>query len=111
MQEQIFQDLGPKAQVWKLGEVSIVPLFNSPFVHSLSEIGAVKVLHLASVYWKNNSSNEQLTRIYVVGFSQEDELNAYLKKREEAEARSHLKLGKELGLFVISELVGPGLPL
>ena len=111
LQEQIFHDIGPHAQVWKFDTLTLVPLFSSPFVHSIQEITVFKFFNLASVYWKNNSNNEQLTRIYAVAFAQPTELEEYLQKREEAEARSHIKLGKELGLFVISELVGPGLPL
>src|SRR3989344_3571352 len=111
LQLQIAQDLGKKAVAYKFGSLTIVPSFDLPFVESSKEIGAFKILNSASVYWKNNSNNEQLTRIYSVAFSQKEDLDEYITKQQDAENRSHLKIGKEQGLFVVSELVGAGLPL
>lgn len=70
-----------------------------------------KLLKLAGAYWKGDEKNPQLTRVYGAAFATKQELDAYLTMLEEAAARDHKKLGKELGLFVFSELVGPGLPL
>lgn len=70
-----------------------------------------KLEHLSGVYWKGEASNPQLVRIAGLAFDTAEELAAFEEKREEARARDHRKLGKELGLFVFSDLVGPGLPL
>lgn len=70
-----------------------------------------KLTKLAGSYWRGNEKNAQLTRIYGVAFATKQELDEYLKMMAEAEKRDHRKLGKELGLFVFSDLVGPGLPL
>lgn len=70
-----------------------------------------KLTKIAGSYWRGNEKNAQLTRIYGYAFETKAELDAFLKMMEEAEKRDHRKLGKELGLFVFSELVGPGLPL
>jgi len=66
---------------------------------------------VAGAYWKSDEKNPMLTRIYALAFSTQEELDAYRNKIEEAKQYDHRKLGKELDLFVFSELVGPGLPL
>jgi threonyl-tRNA synthetase len=66
---------------------------------------------VAGAYWRGNEKNDQLTRIYGVAFATKAERGAHLTMLEEAKKRDHRKLGKELGLFVFSDLVGPGLPL
>jgi len=75
------------------------------------ELGAFKLLSIAGAYWRGNEKNKMLTRIYGTAFSTEAELEEYLNRLEEAKKRDHRKLGKELGLFTFSELVGSGLPL
>lgn len=70
-----------------------------------------KLDRVAGAYWRGNENNPMLTRIYGLAFDTKAELDNYLANREEAEKRDHRKLGKELGLFTFSELVGPGLPL
>ena len=84
-----------------------------PHVESMDEIknGAFKLERIAGAYWKGDENNKMLTRIYGLAFLTKEELDSYIKRIEEAKARDHKKLGKELGLFVFSELVGPGLPL
>ncbi len=72
---------------------------------------AFKLDHVAGAYWRGDEKNKMLTRIYGLAFSTKEELDAYITQQEEAKKRDHRKLGKELGLFVFSELVGPGLPL
>ena len=74
-------------------------------------LDAFKLTRVAGAYWKGSEKNPMLTRIYAVGFNTKKELQEHLKQREEAEKRDHKKLGKELGLFTFSELVGSGLPL
>ena len=68
-----------------------------------------KLLSLAGAYWHGDENNEMLTRVYGTAFGSEDELKAYLKRLEEAKARDHRKLGKELDLFSIHQ-EGPGFP-
>ncbi len=70
-----------------------------------------KLTRIAGAYWKGNEKNKMLTRIYGIAFDTKEELEAYEKKLEEAKARDHKKLGKELDLFFIDEKVGKGLPL
>jgi threonyl-tRNA synthetase len=80
-----------------------------PHVPSTSKIKAFKLLSIAGSYWKGDEHNKQLQRIYGTAFFTQKELDAYLKQVEEAKKRDHRKLGKELDLFSIQELAGPGL--
>jgi threonyl-tRNA synthetase len=70
-----------------------------------------KIDSLAGAYWRGSEKNPQLTRIYCLAFEDKAQLKDYLERRRLAEERDHRKLGKELELFMISEEVGPGLPL
>ena len=70
-----------------------------------------KLDRVAGAYWRGDEKNKMLTRIYGLAFETKEELETYLKQREEAEKRDHKKLGKELGLFTVSALVGKGLPM
>lgn len=74
-------------------------------------IGAFKLLSVAGAYWRGSEKNKMLTRIYGTAFSTKEELTEFLQMQEEAKKRDHRKLGKDLGLFVFSDLVGSGLPL
>lgn len=82
-----------------------IDLCRGPHATSLEKLGglAFKLTNLAGAYWKGDSQNQQLTRIYVVAFASQKELDAYLTMREEAEKRDHRKLGRELELFHIQE--------
>ncbi|MEK7081330.1 MAG: threonine--tRNA ligase, partial [Patescibacteria group bacterium] len=84
-----------------------------PHVDSTKEIDpkAFKLDRIAGAYWRGDEKNKMLTRIYGLAFETKEELDIYLKQREEAEKRDHKKLGKELGLFTVSNLVGKGLPM
>ncbi len=93
------------------GTVIFTDLCKGPHVEDLKEIGAFKLSRVAGAYWRGDEKREMLTRIYGVAFETEKELEEYLKRQEEAKARDHRKLGKELDLFCYSELVGSGLPL
>ncbi len=73
------------------------------------DIGAFKLTHLAGAYWRGNEKNKMLTRIYGTCFATQKELDHYLQQLEEAKKRDHKKLGKQLGLFIIPQEVGPGL--
>ena len=70
-----------------------------------------KLLSIAGAYWKGSEKNKMLTRIYGTAFSTQKELEDYLNMLKEAKKRDHRKIGKELDLFVFSDLVGPGLPM
>ncbi|WP_243018080.1 MULTISPECIES: threonine--tRNA ligase [Candidatus Cardinium] len=74
-------------------------------------VKAVKILNVSGAYWRSNENNKQLTRIYGITFPTKKELTDFLYIREEAQKRSHAKIGKALGLFTFSEKVGLGLPL
>ena len=74
-------------------------------------LDAFKLTRVAGAYWRGDEKNPMLTRVYGVAFETKKELEAYLTQQEEAEKRDHKKLGKELGLFTFSELIGSGLPL
>jgi threonyl-tRNA synthetase len=97
------------ASVYKTGE--FIDLCRGPHVANTKEVGAFKLWKLAGAYWRGKEDNAQMQRIYGLCFETKEELDAYLHMLEEAKKRDHRKLGKELDLFVFSELVGPGLPL
>jgi len=80
-----------------------------PHLPSTSRIKAFKLLSIAGAYWKGDEHNKQLQRIYGTAFFTPKELEAHLKQIEEAKKRDHRKLGKDLDLFSIQELAGPGL--
>lgn len=79
--------------------------------HPDQELAHFKLLSVAGAYWRGSEKNKMLTRIYGTCFPTKGELVTYLHQLEEAKKRDHRKLGKDLGLFVFSDLVGPGLPL
>ncbi len=80
-----------------------------PHIADLSRIKALKLLSVAGAYWRGNEKNQMLTRIYGISFPKASMLDDYLHQLEEAKARDHRKLGKELELFAIMD-AGPGLP-
>ena len=80
-----------------------------PHLPNTSKIKAFKLLSIAGAYWKGDEHKKQLQRIYGTAFFSVKDLEAYLKQVEEAKKRDHRKLGKELDLFSIQELAGPGL--
>jgi len=88
-----------------------VDFCKGPHVNSTGEIKAFKLLSVAGAYWRGDSNNEMLTRVYGTAFESKEELDEHLAMLEEAKKRDHRKLGKELGLFTFSDLVGSGLPL
>jgi threonyl-tRNA synthetase len=93
------------------GTVIFTDLCKGPHVEDLKEIGAFKLSRVAGAYWRGDEKREMLTRVYGVAFETEKELEEYLKRQEEAKARDHRKLGKELELYCFSDLVGAGLPM
>ena len=81
-----------------------------PHITNVCHIKAVKLLSVAGAYWRGNEQNQMLTRIYGISFPKASQLDEYLHMLEEAKARDHRKLGKELGIFTIFDQ-GPGLPV
>lgn len=75
------------------------------------DLESFKITHTAGAYWRGNEKNKMLTRVYGLAFHDKNELEDYEKKIEEAKKRDHRILGRDLELFLFSELVGPGLPL
>ena len=94
---------------YKQGE--FVDLCRGPHLLSTGKIKAIKLTSMSSAYWRGNAKNKSLQRIYGISFPKTSNLEEYLTKLEEAKQRDHRKLGKELGIFMTSELVGKGLPL
>lgn len=88
-----------------------VDLCRGPHVKNTSEVGAFKLLRISGAYWRGNEKNAQMQRIYGAAFVTPKELRKHLEMLEEAKKRDHRKLGKELDLFVFSNLVGSGLPM
>lgn len=86
-------------------------LCRGPHVESTGQVGVFKLMRIAGAYWRGKEDNPQMQRLYGVAFATDKELRQYLNMLEEAKKRDHRKLGQELDLFVISDLVGPGLPL
>ena len=82
-----------------------------PHVPSTGKLKAFKLLSIAGAYWKGSEKNPQLQRIYGTAFFTKKDLDEYLNRLEEAKKRDHRKLGKELELFTVNEIVGAGLPL
>lgn len=94
---------------YKNGEFT--DLCRGPHVESTGRAGAFKLMRIAGAYWRGNEKNAQMQRLYGVAFENEEELKKHLEMLQEAKKRDHRKLGQELDLFVMSDMVGSGLPL
>ena len=90
-------------QIYQQGESDFIDLCRGPHLPNLKQIGAFKLTKVAGAYWRGNSDNEMLTRIYGTAWKSDKELNAYLHRLEEAEKRDHRKLAKEMDLFHFQE--------
>src|SRR5699024_3558102 len=86
-------------------------LCRGPHVSNTKEIKYFKLIKFSGAYWKGDSSKKMLQRIYGVCFPSQEELDDYLKELEEMKLRDHRRIGKDLELFLISDLVGKGLPM
>lgn len=106
---------GEKVSIYKMvdhkGKVYDLDLCSGPHADSTGEVKAFKLLSIAGAYWHGDEKNKMLTRIYGTCFPTQKGLDEHLWRMEEAKKRDHRKLGKELDLFVISEVIGKGLPL
>ncbi|HUT01773.1 MAG TPA: threonine--tRNA ligase [Phycisphaerae bacterium] len=88
-----------------------VDMCRGPHLPHTGRLKVFKLLSTAGAYWRGNEANAMLTRIYGVAFFDKKDLQQHLRRIEEAKKRDHRVLGRQLGLFLISESVGPGLPL
>lgn len=108
---------GATASKSKVGEVSFykngdfTDLCRGPHVASTGKLGAFKLMRVSGAYWRGKEGNAQMQRVYGVAFETEEALDKHLTILEEAKKRDHRKLGRELDLFIFSDLVGSGLPL
>ncbi|MGA2503608.1 MAG: threonine--tRNA ligase [Anaerolineales bacterium] len=105
--------LAEKVEISIYQNDTFTDLCRGPHVESTRQINpaAIKLMSIAGAYWRGDEHNKMLTRIYGTAWRTPDELKNYLKMLEEAKARDHRKLGKELEIFIYDEEVGPGLPL
>jgi threonyl-tRNA synthetase len=101
----------PEISIYK--QDTFTDLCRGPHVENTRQINpaAVKLMSIAGAYWRGDEHNKMLTRIYGTAWRTPDELKNYLKMLEEAKARDHRKLGKELEIYIYDDEVGPGLPL
>ena len=104
--EEIADD---KVGIYEQG--NFVDLCRGPHINSTGEIKVFKLTNIAGAYWRGNERFPMLQRIYGIAFNSRKELEEYLTLQEEIKKRDHRKIGKDLDLFVFSDLVGKGLPL
>ena len=104
---ELIKEIEEPISIYSQGD--FVDLCSGPHVPSTRYIKHFKILSLAGAYWRGDSSNKQLTRVYATAFFFKEDLDNHLYLLEEAKKRDHRKLGRELGLFMISEYA-PGSP-
>ena len=97
------------ASFYKVGD--FVDLCRGPHLASTGAAEHFKLIRISGAYWRGDIKKDQLQRVYGVAFASAEELEAYLLSQQQAKERDHRKLGQELDLFVLSDLIGPGLPL
>ncbi len=109
---EILEDLEDPITIYHLGE-EWWDLCAGPHIETTKEINpkAIELETVAGAYWRGDETKAQLQRIYGTAWETPEQLTEYKRRKEEALKRNHRKLGKELGLFMFSDLVGPGLPL
>ena len=108
--KELIEELDDKELIsfYKQGEYE--EFCSGPHISNVCLIKSIKLLSVAGAYWRGNEKNQMLTRIYGISFPKASQLEEYLHMIEEAKARDHRKLGKELGIFTIFD-EGPGLPV
>lgn len=106
---ELIEDLPEDAELSFYSQGDFTDLCAGPHVANTSVIKAFKLQSVAGAYWRGDEHRQMLTRIYGTSFPKAADLEAYLKRMEEAKLRDHRKLGKELGLFAIMD-EGPGFP-
>mgnify|MGYP000088300865 CR=1 FL=1 len=109
--ELIEEKAGATVSCYTIEGTPFVDFCLGPHIPSTSKIKAIKLLSIAGAHWKGDESRPQMQRIYGTSFFSQEDLDAWLKQKEEAEKRDHRKLGTELDLFSFSDAIGPGLVL
>jgi threonyl-tRNA synthetase len=124
--EEALRHFGEKGEKYKVELITDLPaseaisiyrngpfedLCRGPHVAHTGQLKAYKLVSIAGAYWRGDEKRPMLQRVYAVAFATKEELDAYLKQQEEAAKRDHRKLGKQLDLYSINEIVGPGLVL
>jgi threonyl-tRNA synthetase len=109
--EHIDQELHKFGTLSFYRQGEFVDLCRGPHIPNAGKVGAFKLLSIAGAYWKGRTDGPVLQRVYGTAFFDKKELDAYLNQIEEAKKRDHRRIGKDLGLFTISPLVGSGLIL
>lgn len=109
--ELISEKVSDIASIYYIDESPFIDFCLGPHVPHTGKLKAFKLLALSGAYWKGDAENQQMQRIYGTAFATQEELDFWLKQREEAEKRDHRRLGKELDLFSIQEEYGQGLIL
>ena len=108
---ELIEDLPEDEVISIYDQGDFVDLCRGVHVPSTGRIPVVKLLSVAGAYWRGNSDNHMMQRVYGTAFFDKKDLKAFLKQREEARERDHRKLGKELDLFMTSQEIGSGLPV
>ena len=109
--EEHIGDLPEDAVISFYQQGDYIDMCVGPHLTYTKGLKAFKITQQSGAYWKNDANNKMLTRINGVAFASQEELDEYLKQQEEAKARDHRKIGKEMGLFMTDELVGRGMPM
>lgn len=108
--QELIRDLPEDEVITVYTQEDFTDLCRGIHVPSTGKIKVFKLLSLAGAYWRGNSDNKMMQRVYGTAFFKQSELDEFIRLREEAKERDHRKLGKELGIFMISQEVGSGLP-
>lgn len=108
---ELIDDIPDDEQVTIYKQGEFFDLCRGVHVPSTNKIKAFKLLSISGAYWRGDSSNKQLQRIYGTAFEKKSQVDDYLELLKERKERDHRKLGKELGIFTVSQKVGQGLPL
>ncbi|MDE6441497.1 MAG: threonine--tRNA ligase [Clostridia bacterium] len=108
---ELINDLPEDAVISFYKQGSFTDLCRGPHLPSTGKIKAFKLTSLTGAYWRGNEKNKMLTRIYGTAFEKKSQLEEYLVAAEEAKKRDHNKLGRELGIFMTSDVIGQGLPI
>ena len=106
---ELIRDLPEDAVISFYEQGEFVDLCAGPHMESTGQIKAFKIMSVAGAYWRGNSDNKMLQRLYATAFPSQEELDEYVNRVEEAKLRDHRKIGKEMDLFAIFE-EGPGFP-
>jgi threonyl-tRNA synthetase len=107
--ELIEEKAGERVSVYYIDGSPFIDFCLGPHVPNTNRLKAFKLLSISGAYWKGDAERPQMQRIYGTAFATQEELDAWIKQREEAERRDHRRLGKELDLFSIQEQYGAGL--